>query len=224
MICIRSKNQIGKYIQLDEQINGDFRLQLFTFTNNLYNVNKYNNMLYIYIDGDVYDVTIPEGHYTYNSIIPALVDALLITTGYTFTVTFDYNTYKYTFSTPTNFQFTFKTNTNNSIGDLLGFDVDTVLGTSTTSNKVVDFNPNKVIFAQIHQDENKFSLTNYLQVSFYIHSNRSTYGNVVTYPENNSDFIPTLHFSNINKISCDFYDVNNNKINLDDWILFLNPN
>ena len=51
MICIRSKNKIGNYIHLDEQINGEFKLQLFTFTNNLYNVNQYNNILYLGVKG-----------------------------------------------------------------------------------------------------------------------------------------------------------------------------
>lgn len=223
MICVRSKNKIGNIIQLDEQINGDYKLELFTFTNNLYNVNNFNNTLYIFINSQNYVINIPVGYYTYSSIIPILQNSLFSATGNTFNITFDYNTHKFTFSTSTNFQFTFLTNSDNSIGEFLGFDVDTTLDTSTTSNKPVDFNPTKIIFAQIHQDENKISLTNILQASFYFHSDVS-FGNVLKYPTNYTDYAPTLHFSNINKISIDFYDVNNNKINIDNWILFLKAN
>ena len=223
MICIRSENKNGNIIQLDEQINGEFQLQRFIFTNNLYNVNNYNNIIYINVGSTDYQIPVPNGFYTYDSIISVLQTALLNGTGTLFTITFDYNSRKFTFTAPSTFKFTFSTNTNNSIGDFLGFDEDTVNNTTQTSNKTVDFNSIKIIFAQIEEDENKTSLTNYLQSSFFIHAQGSNFGNVISYPQNVSDYTPILQFSNINRLKINFYDINNNKININDWILFLKP-
>ena len=63
MIIIHSQNKSGNFYKLDKKIKGNYKLQYFTFTNMLYNVNNYNNKVYITINSTPYIVTLTNGYY-----------------------------------------------------------------------------------------------------------------------------------------------------------------
>ena len=176
IIIIQSTNTIGNITTLDETIKGKYKLSLFTSNNNFYNVNDFNNKVYVNVNSTDYTITLTNGFYTPSTFISYLGNALTTATGETFTITKNDTTRKFTTTCSVSFQYTFATNTQNSASQLIGVNADTTSSTSYTSSNTWDLSPIKLIFCNIHQDKNKIFNTNMISSSCVI-STDSEFGN-----------------------------------------------
>ena len=225
MIIIQSTNTIGNITTLDESVNGEYKLALFTSNNFFYNVNNSNNKIYINVNSTDYIATLTNGFYTPTTFISHLGSVLTSTTGEIFTITKNDTTKKFTTSCPTNFKYTFSTNTTTSASKLIGIDTDTTLATSITSTNTWDLSPIKLIFVNIHQDKNKIFNTNIISSSFVI-STDTEFGNVIKYPKYSHDIIPIFNFNETKHLNIDLVDIDGNIIDFNgqNWIIILEKN
>ena len=116
-----SKSKNNRFT-LDQAINGNWELISFVCTNNLFNVNAYNNKVYFNENGTDRIATLTSGNYYITDLKTELASAINHVASATFSVTIDNNTNKYsiTNSSSVNFYFTFGSNTTNSARKLLG--------------------------------------------------------------------------------------------------------
>lgn len=113
------------------------------------NITAYNNVFNLIENGVLTHsgITVPVGRYTGATLAPVLQSVLNGIGGklYTYTVTYDTNTFKFTFSATGNFQFDFVVANNMALA--LGFtETLTTIGTSVTSTGVAIIQPDFEIF------------------------------------------------------------------------------
>ena len=222
MIIIQSSKMIGNIITLDESISGNYQLRLFILNNVLYNVNTFNNVVYLNVNSIDYSIELDVGYYTPTTFIQHLETKLTSQTGETFTITKNDTTQKIISSCSSAFRYTFGTNAKNSASKLIGVDTDTALSLNITSDKTFDLSPIKLLFGNIHQDNSKVFNTDLISASFVISSN-TDFGNVIKYPTNSSDILPIFNFNDTKQLNIDFLNINSEKIDFNgqEWIMII---
>lgn len=219
-------------IELPHLLRGKFKLEYFSCTNNLYNVNAYNNILTAQVNNGVgttaYTITLTQGFYSLADLASMLDTIFTATTGQIganqINVTASDSTGKITFTAvaPATFYFTFS-GSSYSAQKILGFNADqTSLASSTVSTYPADLFPYKNIYLSI--DENKGSSiqgASYFSSSLWIPFG-NTFGEPFIYKCKNEveQFITLNH---PNKIRFKFHDDSNNPIEMNnvDWELIL---
>ena len=122
LLLISSNNLTNNKLTLDYPIVGEYSLESFVFTNNIYNVTNDNNKVYFTENSVPLTTTLTNGYYDGEDFRSHLQTSMNATASGTITVSLDTNTNKLTISNSThNFFFTFGTNTTNSARKLLGF-------------------------------------------------------------------------------------------------------
>ena len=106
-------------LSLDNPIDGKWKLLSFCFTNNLFNVNDYNNKIYINENGTDFTITLTNGTYDANDLKTEITSKLTSSLTGLITVSLD-NANKFTITDTKSFQFTFGSNTTSSARKLLG--------------------------------------------------------------------------------------------------------
>ena len=210
-------------LTVDSKISGNYELETFVFTNNIYNVDGTNNKVYINENSSNLTATLTNGFYDSNDFRTHLQTQMNAVCSGTITVVIDDNTGKLTISNDThNFYFTFATNTSNSARKLLGFNQsDGTNASSQTSDIAIDLNTHKCFFINIEQNNNKnIDSPNYFNTSFLIQATGS-FSETSRYIKNDN-FKQCVKFRNEKKIKFKIHDKNNNTLNLNsEWCMVL---
>ena len=209
---------------LDKPIDGIWELISFVCTNNLFNVNSYNNKVYFNENGTDRTATLTLGNYYITDLKTELTTAINNVASATFSVTIDNNTNKYTFTngSSTNFYFTFGTNTSNSARKLLGMNAtDGTNATTQTSDKPVDLNTYKNMFINISENNDRnVTGQSYFNTSLIINGTGS-FGEILRYVKNDN-FSQYVKLHNTKNIEIKIHDIDNNVIDLNsDYVLIL---
>lgn len=213
-LYLDSNNALNQKFTLDEPISGTYKLELFTSTNNIYNINDTNNKIYFNENGSNLTGTLTNGFYLANDFKDHLTTTLNNTATGTITITLNENTNKLTITNTLLFYFTFGTNTNNSAYKLMGFNaLDGTNATTQTSDNAIDLNSYKCIFMDIDQNNSKNIFgTEYFNTSFCITSDCS-FGEKLTYI--NQDYYDQyINLNNTKQINYTFHDNKYNELNL----------
>ena len=213
----KSKNNV---FTLDQPINGRWELISFVCTNNIFNVNQYNNKVYFNENGTDRTATLTPGNYYITDLKTELGNAMNNVATATFTVTISNNTNKLTISTSVNFYFTFGTNTSNSARKLLGMNAtDGSNATTQVSDMSVDLNTHKNIFININEnDDRDVTGQSYFNTSFVINGIGS-FGEIMRYV-NIDNFDQSVKFRNTKALKVRIHDLDNNEIELNsDYII-----
>lgn len=214
----KSSNNVYK---LDKRIKGIYQLVAFVTTNNMFNVNSYNNKIYWNENGTDRTTTLTPGQYNTEDFRSHVSTQLNNDASGTITVTLDDNTRKLTITDTVNFYMTFGTNTTNSAKKLLGFSLDGTSSGSHTSDSPIDLNPHKNIFITIEQDDHR----NLEGIEFFNHSlvvnGTGAFGEICRYI-NKDNFDQYIKLKETKMLKVQFYDVDNNIIDLNsDYQLIL---
>ena len=214
ILYLDSNTTSNNTFKLDRPITGKFKLLSFTCTNNIQNVNEYNNIVYITENSVDYQIELPTGYYDIYDLKSMLEDEIGSILMGTFSVDLDENNNKYTFSNTLPFYFTFFTNTSKSARKLLGINaVDTSSSTSYTSDVPVDVNTYKNIFINILQnDDRNIRSINHFTTSFIINGSAS-FGETLRYI-NQDNFDQFSKFEKTKTLTIRFHDINYNPIEL----------
>lgn len=103
-------------------LQGDYQIDMVSIPVSWYNVNTYNNVVPLFINGALNLVNIPVGQYDVADLVVSLKAALeAVSGGAVFTVSVHGTTKKLTLSTGRAFELRFGDNTLNSAAGLLGF-------------------------------------------------------------------------------------------------------
>ena len=133
---IQSTDVTNGVINLTNNFSGHFQLEDFYFTNNLYNVTSYNNIL-PYQEGVTFvEIVLTEQFADGNDIATDIQTNINNVSGGTATVTYDANTNKFTITNDsTSFKLTFGNSIANTCEKLLGFSAsNTTTALTTTSD------------------------------------------------------------------------------------------
>ena len=223
IIIHSSKREAGSNInngkfKFDYPIKGDYKFIGFTVNNSLYNVNQYNNIIYYDLSGVPTTATLTLGNYSYSQL------ATEIGTQTGFTVTFNVNTGKFTFTNGVVFKFTFGTNTTNSANILLGMNkVDGSDALSHTSDNMADIYPYKEFYITIDEDNNKhITGNNHFNVSLLIQDRNTTFGSIL-HDTNLENYNQVIKIQNTKQITYRIVDRDGNLIdfNGNNWTLYL---
>ena len=214
LLYLNSEKADNNVFKLDEAIVGKYKLQSFSFTNNMYNVNDTNNKIYINENGDNLTATLTNGYYDINDLKTHLSTVLNSTMSGTVTITLNSNTNKYTIANTLNYYFTFGSNTLNSARKLIGFNaVDGTNATSHTSDVVVDLNPCREFFINIVENDYKNIYgQNYFNSSLFING-IAGFGETMRYI-NDDNFNQYITLKNTKSMCVEFHDLNENEIDL----------
>ena len=215
---------INNSITLKERFDQEYILHSFCFTNNLYNINQYNNIL-PYQEGATYTEIELTQQYANGQDLATDIQSKInaISTGIA-SVVYNNNTAKFTITNTTNFYLKFGDITSNTCYDVLGFNQsNTDNGTSITSTNKSDLVSCKQIYIDIEDDRYKNIKTeNYRSYTFVIQNTKSDFGDIFEYIEQS---IPQrCLFSNTKKIHINFYNEKYQPINLTNWCLTLREN
>lgn len=216
ILFLHSSNMRNNTHYLDENINGQYKLLSFSFTNNLFNVNETNNKIYFREGVSDLVATLTNGYYDITSLKDNISSAMNNVATGTISVSIDTDTNKYTITNPfaTNFYFTFGTNTSNSSRKLLGFNENNgTHSTSHTSNIPVDLNLHQNIFIKISEDNKKYVVgENYFNTSLII-SGTASFGETLRYI-NDDNYNQYINIKNTKQIHILIHDKDYNTLNL----------
>lgn len=221
-------------ISLSQILSGDYVIEKFTMPNQISNITSVlDNNTFTVDEGDglTYDVTISDGYYN-----PYDLDLYLsqkLTTGsldsgkgYTYLVTYNSTTGKFTFESTGNFSITYS----EGIASILGFTKPTSTTTTTTSASTLssDISANtKLNYIYLEITEDKHSRNAYIYntnwtTSFIVPIENTSYGDLIIYNNTEkSNFVIT--FSKATTLSYRFHDYNDNNIGIGDaeWQLII---
>ena len=214
LLFLDSSKASNNIYKLDKRIQGAYKLVGFVTTNNMFNINSYNNKIYWNENGTDKITTLTTGHYNTEEYRSHVNTQLNDSASGTITVTLDDNTRKLTITDTVNFYMTFGTNTSNSARKLLGFDgVDGTNATSHTSDTPIDLNTHKNIFITFEQDDHR----NLEGLSFFnpslVINGVGAFGEICRYIDNDN-FHQFVKFRQTKKIKIKFHDTSNNTIDL----------
>ena len=216
---LNSDNQLT----FDNKIQGDYQLETFVFTNNLYNVDDTNNKVYINENSNNLTATLTNGFYDSNDFRTQLQTQMNAVCSGTISITLDDNTGKLAISNDThNFYFTFATNTTNSARKLMGFNQsDGTNASSQTSDIAMDLNTHKCFFVNIEENNNKnIDSPSYFNTSLLIQATGS-FGETARHIKNDN-FNQYVKFRNEKKIKFKIHDKSNNTLDLQsEWFMVL---
>lgn len=214
ILVLNSNNARDNIHYLDEAIVGKYKLLSFVFTNNLHNVNDYNNKIYLNENGTNRVVTLTNGYYDTTDFVTHLATQLNLTLAGTVGVSLNNNTNKLTITNTLNYYFTFGTNTDNSARKLLGFNAsDGSSTTSHTSDIAIDLNTCKNVFINILENDSKnVNGVNYFNTSLVING-LGNFGELVRYIDKDN-FDQYIHIKNTKSLKITTHDINENNIDL----------
>ena len=215
LLYLNSNLSSNNTYTFDKKMDGHYKLVLFSFTNNIYNVNDTNNKIYFNENGLNLTATLTNGFNDITDLKTNIITAMNGVASGTISITEDDKTKKLTISNDThNFYFTFSTNTNNTARKLMGFNAnDGTNSTSQTSETAYDLNTYKNIWIDVNEDYNKnIKGLNYFQTSLCING-VGNFGEIVRYNKNDN-FKQEILLRNVKKLKLQFHDINHNEINL----------
>ena len=215
ILILDSNKATNNIYNLDKKIEGSWRLLSFVSTNNIYNVNDYNNKIYWNEEGADKTATLTNGYYNDTDFISHVSTQMTAESAGNVSVSLDDNTRKLTITNDTlQYYFTFGTNTSNSARKLLGFNEENGSASLTqTSTNPIDLNPYKNIFINIKQNNNRnIEGIDFFNTSFAINGT-GAFGEPLRYI-NNDNFSQYVKFRNIKQVEITIHDLNNNAITL----------
>ena len=226
-LYLDSNNSSNGEYDLDEPIEGKYKLLSFAFTNNIYNVNESNNKIYFTEDYNdaTYELeaTLTNGIDDASDLKANIVKAMDAVSNGTITVVYDDTTNKFTITNTVPFYFTFGSNTANSASKLLGFNENDDLTYTTTrvSDNPIDLNTYKELFVNINENNDRQIVgVNYFNSSLFIFGDGGL-GELVRY--NYKDFAEQyMYFKRTKTLTVKIHDLNENVIDLNsDYSLIL---
>lgn len=213
--------------QFYQSITCDYNYSLLIAVSNFsipcsfYNINSYNNTLYLNINGIVTSFTLTVGNYSAYSLLSLLNSTLLSNS---ITVTYNSTTNKYTFSTvATPIQFLYASST---CEVLLGFSSDSAYSTSITSDNVIDLTYTKCLYIVtdnlIFDNLDSLSGNKKSNILCSIIKNVNQ-GELITFQPSSLDYIP-IYNKNINYMEIEIQDDSGRIIQMNNinWDLTLN--
>ena len=210
-------------LTFDNKISGEYELESFVFTNNLYNIDDNNNKVYINENSNNLTATLTNGFYDSNDFKTELQSQMNAVCSGTITITLDNNTGKLTISNDTNnFYFTFATNTTASARKLMGFnESDGTNGMTQTSDNPIDLNTHKCFFVNIEENVDKnIDSPSYFNTSLLIQASGS-FSETARHIKNDN-FNQYVKFRNQKKIKFKIHNRMNNTLNLNSqWFMVL---
>lgn len=214
ILFLHSSKATNNIFKLDKPIEGVYQLVSFVATNNIFNVNDYNNKVYWNENGTDFTTTLTNGYYNSSDFITHLDTQMTVSGSGSIGVTFNENTRKLTITDTLNFYFTFGTNTTNSARKLLGFSATNGSSAgSQTSDICADLNTNKNVFISFQQDNNKFIHgIDFFDCSCIINGT-GDFGEVIRYV-NEDNFNQYVKFKKTKQLEVRFHDSSNNNIDL----------
>ena len=214
LLYLHSDKSTNNKFTLDKRISGIYKLVSFVSTNNIYNINQFNNKIYWNENGTDRTTTLTEGYYNSSDFTTHLSTQLNSDASGTITVTFNNNTRKFTITDTVNFHFTFGTNTSNNGRKLLGFNAsDGTAATSQVSTNSIDLNTCKNIFITISQDdERKIEGIDFFNASLVINGT-ADFGETLRYIDDDN-FHQQVKFKKTKTLELQIHDSNNNNIDL----------
>lgn len=199
--------------------SGQYQLEYFKMTNNLYNVSTYNNGFALNWNSTNYTFSLTAGYYSETDLASALKTALDTATGATWTVSYSASTGKFTMAPDSS---TFYTKS--CIGyKLWGFNnSDGTAAASHESDFPIDIWYPQALFVKFYEDEEQSIVgKEYFSASLYIPAD-SSFGGVIEFkaPDHAPQFI---HLVADNRIKFKWFDQYRQAINLNtaDWMLIL---
>jgi hypothetical protein len=210
--------------QLDKPLYNvkSYKVKNITIPLNTYNIDSRNNRFYFIDDADqsqTYTVILTEQQYTASQLATELKSKMDAVSAYTFTVTFNSQTNKFTFACSGTFLFVpyFEKDIYYELG-LTSADMGTFQSTITPSN-VIDLSGVKVVSVVC----SSFT-TNYKQGNYNIIASASVTektGDIVTFTDNSNDYI-NINENSISQLQFILLDERGRKITVTkDWILTL---
>lgn len=209
-------------IAVHDNVDIYMTIENFKFTNTIYNVNEYNNILYFGI-GPSYtqsSVTINQGNYN----ITSLVTYLNSNVGNGFTFTYDDSTYKITLTNTSDFKLF--SGSNNCL-DVLGLtnETHTSVSKSLTSDNIINLTGAQMLYVNIpNLALNSYGVKNYANMNTVI----SVPINVIQgdTQTTTSSFKHKINQNSITHLEIEIVDQNNNDVNFNniDWYMNISFN
>jgi len=231
-ILIRSIDRNSGSVQngsllLDEPIDGEWELLEFMQQNRYYNVNSYNQSIYVRVnDTTNSSVTLTAGHYSASQLCSQVSTQLSTIVGSTFTCTYPSATGsgKFTIAETTGDTFSFENATNDALSRfLLGFTaIDTSDATSHTSTNAIDLTPVKSMHVKFEEDcLHNIDGKNYFTSSFSI-NDESVFGENIRYRVTDN-YRQIVKFRKTRNLKYKFFDENRNELepNGTEWTMLL---
>lgn len=215
-------------VKIPELMKGDYRFEMFTTTNLIYNVSSLNNNFSIvYFDGgsNLYDIVLTPGNYSYLDLANEIETQLNATVvGGSFTVDYDTISGKYTITEAANtFYFIFVVV--NSAYKLMGFNYENQsnLEASKTSDNPSQIYPNQVIYLRLGEDDDlNIRGSSSFSSSLFIPVN-SEFGEKFDYKINTESLCQIIRLNSTSGLTFRFHDSNRKDIDLNgaDWEILL---
>jgi len=148
-LVINSQDRVSGYphqfkAYINPALESFKRVELYNITmpNTIYNITSSNNLIYFLEGSTALVATITPGAYTSTSILAAIGTAMTSASvnSYTYTSTFNQNTFMITITSTGSFSLTFATNITNSAGYILGSITNISARTSQTATQVIQLN------------------------------------------------------------------------------------
>lgn len=213
--------QFYQGITCDYNYNLQIAVSNFSIPCSFYNINSYNNTLYLNINGVINTFTLTIGNYSAYSLL-TLLNSILLSNS--ITVTYNSTTNKYTFSTvSTPIQFLYSQST---CSILLGFSTDSTSSTSITSDIVIDLTYTKCLYIVtdnlVFDNLDSLSGNKKSNILCSIIKNVNQ-GELITFQPSSLDYIP-IHNKNINYMEIEIQDDSGRIIQMNNinWDLTLN--
>ena len=223
-LYLDSSKSTNNRFTLDNTINGRWELISFVCTNNLFNVNEYNNKVYFNENGTDRIATLTVGSYYITDLKTELANAMNNVGSANYSVSIDTSTNKYTItnSGSVNFYFTFGSNKTNSARRLLGMnETDGTNGITQSSDIPADLNTHKNIFININENNDRdVNGQSFFNTSFIINGVGS-FGEIMRYVKTDN-FSQYVKLRNTKHIEVKIHDIDNNSIDLNsNYVLIL---
>ena len=214
-LYLDSSKMVNGEFDLDEPINGKYKLLSFAFTNNLYNVDDTNNKIYINENGVDLTATLTNGYNDASDLESNISVAMNQVTSGTIVVSYDSKTNKFTITGTLPIYFTFGSNITNSARKLMGFNASDGIPSITTqiSDVAIDLNTYKEIFVNFNENNDRQIVgVNYFNSSLIIFGN-CVMGELMRYTKENFGE-QYVDFKTTKTITVKMHDLNENVLNL----------
>jgi hypothetical protein len=224
-------------VPLDSTLTGNYVIESFRITNNIYNITSLNNIFYFTEDVTNIDLTIIPGAYSITDLALQIQTQLnaSVDTSNTYSINYNPNTGFYTISRTAgvnNFNLRFSETTNSISGETGFNNVDTISGsTDIVSNIPVDVYKPKTIYMRIEEAINQKSSairhrdtgdpTDHWHSSFQF-TNNFMFGDYLYYNKHKNDNSTVISLQAESQLTYRFHDHHYNDVDLhSEWEMII---
>ena len=220
---IKSSDATNGLIKLTDPLQNEYELHSLTFTNNVTNVNAYNNILPYHEGSTLTNIELTQQYVDGTDLATDVQDKINAITAGTATVEYNANACAFTISNTTGFSLKFGDNTSNTCDKLLGFSqTNTASSTTHTSDSIADLTAFKYICMTINEACNSNVVDQSYNSNTFLIQGRSDFGDKFEFITDSFNVIRqkmTLKPTKTLKVA--FSDDENNGLTLANWILIL---